>query len=90
MAAGKMKVLMEVGRFNMNRSVELTKIHKYIAVQKCDFRGRGVPGELDGIAAVEAFKELELPHPFTISVCNFNLSVICFLFALKSENHIRT
>ena len=34
-------------------------IHAHIDVQKCDFRGGGVPGELDGIAAVEAFKELD-------------------------------
>ena len=33
-------------------------IHTYVDVQKCDFGGGGVPGELDGIAAVEAFKEL--------------------------------
>ena len=33
-------------------------IHTYINVQKCDFGGGGVPGELDGIVAVEAFEEL--------------------------------
>ena len=38
--------------------VELTMIHTYIDVQKYDFGGGGVPGELDGIADVEAFKEL--------------------------------
>ena len=58
MAAAKMEVLLEVGRFDMDRGVELTMIHTYINVQKCDFGGGGVPGELDGIAAVEAFKEL--------------------------------
>ena len=36
---------MEVGRFDID-------------IQKCDFFGGGVPGELDGIVAVEAFKEL--------------------------------
>ena len=53
-----MEVLLEVGRFDMDGGVELTMIHAYIDVQKCDFGGEGVPGELDGIAAVEAFKEL--------------------------------
>jgi len=52
-----MEVLLEVVRFDMDGGVELTMIHTYIDVQKCDF-GEGVPGELDGIAAVEAFKEL--------------------------------
>ena len=42
----------------MDGGVELTMIHTYIEVQKCDFGGGGVSGELDGIAAVEAFKEL--------------------------------
>ena len=50
---------MEVGRFDMDGDVELAIIHAYIDVQKCDVGGGGgVPGELDGIAAVEAFKEL--------------------------------
>ena len=58
MAAGKMEVLLEVGRFDMDGGVELTMIHTYIDIQKCDFGRGGVPGELEGIAAVEAFKEL--------------------------------
>ena len=58
MAAGEMGVLLEVGRFDMDGGLELTMIHTYIDVQKCDFGGGGMPGELDGIAAVEAFKEL--------------------------------
>jgi hypothetical protein len=49
---------MEVDRFDMDGDVELTMIHVYIDVQKCDFRGGDVPGELDGISTVEAFKEL--------------------------------
>ena len=53
-----MELLLEVGRFEMYGGAELTMIHTYIDVQKCDFGGGGVPGELDGIAAVEAFKEL--------------------------------
>ena len=53
-----MEVLLEVGRFDIDGGVELTMIHTYIDIQKCDFGGGGVPGELDGIAAVEAFKEL--------------------------------
>ena len=58
MAAGKMEVLLEVGRFKMDEGVELTMIHTYINIQKCDFGGGGVPGKLDGIATVEEFKEL--------------------------------
>jgi hypothetical protein len=42
----------------MDGGVELIMTHTYIDVQKCDFRGGGVPGELDKIAAVEGFKEL--------------------------------
>ena len=38
-AAGKMKVLLEVGRLYMDRGVELTMIHTYINIQKCDFGG---------------------------------------------------
>ena len=49
---------MEVGRFDMDGGLELTMIHAYIDVQKCDFGGGGVPGELDRIMTVEAFKEL--------------------------------
>jgi hypothetical protein len=44
--------------FDMDGGVEMTLIQSYIDIQKCDFGGGGVPGELDGIAAVEAFKEL--------------------------------
>ena len=53
-----MEVLLEVGRFDIDGGVELTMIHTYFDIQKCDFGGGGVPGELDGIATVEAFKEL--------------------------------
>ena len=52
-----MEVLLEVGRSDMDGGVELTMIHTYINVQKCDFGRGGVPDELDGIAAVEPFKE---------------------------------
>jgi hypothetical protein len=50
-------------------------IHMYIDVQKCDFRGGGVPGELDGIAAVEAFKEHQMmsnPSPPTLKTPNIS------------------
>ena len=43
-SAGEMEVLLEVGRFDMDGGVELTMIHTYIDVQKCDFGGGGVPG----------------------------------------------
>ena len=52
-----MEVLLEVGGFDIDRGVEMTLTQAFINVQKCDFGG-GVPGELDGIAAVEVFKEL--------------------------------
>ena len=50
--------MLEVVRFDVDGGVELTMILMYIDVQKCVFGGGGVPGEWDGIAAVEAFKEL--------------------------------
>ena len=49
---------MEVDRFDMHGGVELAMIHMYIDIQKCNFGGGGVPGEMVGIAAVEAFKDL--------------------------------
>ena len=58
MAAGEMEVMLEVGGFDMDGGVELTMIHVYIDVQKSDLGGGGVPGEFDGIVAVDAFKEL--------------------------------
>ena len=53
-----MEVLLEVGGFDIDGGVETTLTQAYIDVQKCDVGGRGVPGELDGIAAVEAFKDV--------------------------------
>ena len=53
-----MEVLLEVGRLDMDGGVELTMVTIYSDVQKCDFGGGSVPGELDGIATVEAFQEL--------------------------------
>ena len=47
-----MEVLLKVGGFDMDDGVELTLIQAYINVQKYNFGGEGVPGELDGIAAV--------------------------------------
>ena len=47
-----------IAGFDMGGGVELTMIHTYIDVQKCDFGGGGVPRELDGITAVDVFKEL--------------------------------
>ena len=38
--------------------MEITVIQAYIDIQKCNFGGGGVPGEMVGIAAVEAFKDL--------------------------------
>jgi hypothetical protein len=36
---GEMEVLLKVGRFNMDRSVQMTMIQAHINVQKCDFGG---------------------------------------------------
>ena len=44
--------MLEVGGFDMDGGVELTLIQVYIDVQKCDFGGGGVPGELDWIAVL--------------------------------------
>ena len=59
MAAGEMEVLLEVDGFDMDRGAEMTLTHAHINVQKCDFGGEDVPSELDGIVAVEAFKEMD-------------------------------
>ena len=40
MAAGKMEVLLEVGRFDMDGDVELTMIHTYIVT--ADMVGGGI------------------------------------------------
>ena len=58
MVAGEKEVLLEVGGFGVDRGVEMTMIQAYMNVQKSDLGGGDVPGELDGIAAVEVFKEL--------------------------------
>ena len=43
-----MEVLLEVDGFDMDGGVELTMIHTYIDVQKCDYGGGGMPGEAKG------------------------------------------
>ena len=60
MAAREIEVLLEVGGFDMDGSVEMTMTQAHVDFQKCHFGGGGggVPGKLDGIVAVEAFKEL--------------------------------
>ena len=51
------EVLLGVGGFDMDRSAEMTTVDADTDVQKSDVRGRSVPGEVDGIATVELFKE---------------------------------
>jgi hypothetical protein len=51
-----MEVLLEVGGFDMDGSVEMILTQEHINIQKCGFGGGGVPSELDGIAAVELDK----------------------------------
>ena len=41
-----------IAGFDMGGGVELTMIHTYIDVQKCDFGGCGVPSELHWIATI--------------------------------------
>ena len=53
-----MEVLLEVGGFDMDRGVEKAMAQAHINVQKLNFKGGGVPSELDRIAAVETLKEL--------------------------------
>ena len=78
MAAGEMKVLMEVGKFDMDGGVDLAMIHVYIDIQKCDFVGGGVPGELDGIAAVTLPLQLMKATVLAESsiLCSFLLSSV--------------
>jgi hypothetical protein len=56
----KMEVLLEVGSFDVDGGVEMAMTQVHTNIQKCDFRGRGMPSEFDRIAAVEVFKELSV------------------------------
>ena len=47
-----MEVLLEVGGFDMDGGVEITKTQAHIDIQKQDFEGGGVPSEFDRIAVV--------------------------------------
>ena len=49
---------MEVGGFNIERTVEMTMIQALIDVQKSDLGGGDMPNEFDRIVAIEVFKEL--------------------------------
>jgi hypothetical protein len=51
-------MLLEVGGFDMDVGVEMTTTQAHIDIRKCDFLAGGVLSEFDGIASVEAFKEL--------------------------------
>ena len=89
----KNRVLLEVGRFDMDGGVELTMIHTYIDIQKCDFGGGGVLGELDGIVAVEAFKELYnviLGLPIRLIVpCGFHSNAFLKIFLFAGEELVK-
>ena len=54
MAAGEM----EVGGFNIERTVEMTMIQALIDVQKSDLGGGDMPNEFDRIVAIEGIKEV--------------------------------
>ena len=42
---------------DVDRGVKMTMIQAHI-IQKCNLGGGGAPSELDGVAAIETFKEL--------------------------------
>ena len=63
-----MEVLLEVGGFDMDGSVEMTMTQVNINVQKRYFGGADVSSELDGIAPVETFKELGKLYSFSYSI----------------------
>ena len=52
------EVLLGVGRFDVDRSAEMTMFNTDIDVQKSDMGGGSMPGEVDGILTVELFKEM--------------------------------
>ena len=51
------EILLEVGRFDMDGSMELTVINVHIDVQESDLGGGGVPCAVDMIVIVESFKD---------------------------------
>ena len=53
-----MEILLEVGGFELDGSVEMAMTQAHIDAEMHDFGAGAVPNELEGIAAVEAFKEL--------------------------------
>ena len=60
MAAGEMKVLLEVGGFDIEKGVEMTMIQEHIHIQKHDFQGGDILSEFDGIVVVKEFQGTEL------------------------------
>ena len=57
MATVVMQILLMVGGFDVDRSVELTLLDVNIGIQVGYMGLGGVPGEVDRIATVEPFKE---------------------------------
>ena len=47
------EVLLGVGRFDVDRSAEMTMFNMDIDIQKSDMGGGSVPGEVDGILTVD-------------------------------------
>ena len=72
-----MEVLLEVGGFDMDRCVEITMTQMHINVQKHDFRGEGVPSELNGIEV-----RINLPLFSTVLPSNRRLFLSCRPFVV--------
>ena len=53
-----MKVLLDVGEFDVDGDYEMTVIQRHINILKHNLGG-GMSGEFVGITAIEAFKELD-------------------------------
>ena len=50
-------ILLRAGRFNVDRSVELTMVNADINIQKGDKGWGNIPGEVGRIATVELFQK---------------------------------
>ena len=53
----QLEVLLEVGGFDVDGSMEMTMIKEHTDVQKHNLGGGDISGEFEGIMAIDAFKE---------------------------------
>ena len=68
-----MEELLEINGFDVDGDVEMTMIQTQVIIQKHDLGGGGMPGEFDGMAAIEAFKEL----CERVEIIRRNMSIKC-------------